>query len=131
MQFDSDHRRDNRPAYDSRDAFPRRHRRRSRGRGLDAARPSGHRRLDAARSSGRLGLSGPARSAGRDERPARGPGPAGRPDRRGRQSVPDPFAGQVLPRAGQAVGQQVRQPQEHEKMARPIAGGSVDYFFFF
>lgn len=116
----------------------RRRGRRSRGRHFDAARPPGHRRLDAARSPDRRRLPGPARSTGRDERPARSPGgrgPGRRPDRRSRQSVPDPSAGQVLSRAGQAVGQQVRRPQEREKMAalgrrgsRPIFGGSQGRF---
>lgn len=58
---------------------------------------------------------GPVRSEGRGQRPARGPGrrPTRRQGRRGRQGVPVQNEGQVFPGAGQAVGLQVRQAQEH------------------
>jgi len=69
--------------------------------------------------------AGPARPEGRDAAPARrraaGPGrQARREERRGRQDVPDEIAGQVLERPGQALGQQVRQPQERQTVVAMI-----------
>jgi len=64
--------------------------------------------------------TGPASPEGRDAAPSRrcaagpGAGQARREERRGRQDVPDETAGQVLERPGQALGQQVRQPQERQ-----------------
>jgi len=63
--------------------------------------------------------TGQALPEGRDAAPAGGRATgsgrqARREERRGRQDVPDQIAGQVLERAGQAMGQQVRQPQERQ-----------------
>lgn len=69
--------------------------------------------------------TGPASPEGRDAAPAgrratEADHQSGRQERRCRQDVPDETAGKVLERPGQALGQQVCQPQERQTVVAII-----------